>query len=119
MPGGNATDPKISQMLSIAPAMLNKKTNGNYPAPEAILSAAVEGSVVDFDTASKIESRYFVELAAGKVAKNMINAFWFQLNKIKSGVSRPKDIPNFETKIIKIKHHKLDQLPYMDQLIMW
>ena len=98
MPGGNANDPKIAQMLSIAPAMLSKKTNGNYPAPEAILSAAVEGSVVDFDTASKIESRYFVELATGKVAKNMINAFWFQLNKIKSGVSRPKDIPNFETK---------------------
>ena len=98
MPGGNANDPKIAQMLSIAPAMLSKKTNGNYPAPEAILSAAVEGSVVDFDTASNIESRYFVELATGKVAKNMINAFWFQLNKIKSGVSRPKDIPNFETK---------------------
>jgi len=98
MPGGNANDPKIAQMLSIAPAMLSKKTNGNYPAPEAILSAAVEGSVVDFDTASKIESRYFVELATGKVAKNMINAFWFQLNKIKSGVSRPKDIPNFKTK---------------------
>ena len=98
MPGGNANDPKIAQMLSIAPAMLSKKTNGNYPAPEAILSAAVEGSVVDFDTASKIESRYFVELATGKVAKNMINAFWFQLNKIKSGVSRPKDIPNFQTK---------------------
>ena len=69
--------------------MLNKKTN-EYPAPEAILSAAVEGSVVDFDTASKIESRYFVELATGKVAKNMINAFWFQLNKIKSGVSNQK-----------------------------
>ena len=98
MPGGNANDPKIAQMLSIAPAMLRKKTNGNYPAPEAILSAAVEGSMVDFDTASKIESRYFVELATGKVAKNMINAFWFQLNKIKSGVSRPKDIPSFETK---------------------
>ena len=98
IPGGNANDPKIAQMLSIAPAMLRKKTNGNYPAPEAIVSAVVEGSLVDFDTASKIESRYFVELATGKVAKNMINAFWFQLNKIKSGVSRPKDIPKYETK---------------------
>ncbi len=28
----------------------------------------------------------------------MINAFWFQLNKIKSGFSRPTNIPNFETK---------------------
>ena len=97
MPGGTALHPKIAQMLAIAPAILRKKTKGNYPAPEAILSAAVEGSLVDFETASRIESRYFVELVTGKVAKNMINAFWFQLNKIKSGSSRPKDIPYIET----------------------
>ena len=97
IPGGTARHPKIAQMLAIAPAILRKKTQGNYPAPEAILSAAVEGSLVDFETASRIESRYFVELVTGKVAKNMINAFWFQLNKIKSGSSRPKDIPYIET----------------------
>ena len=97
IPGGTARHPKIAQMLAIAPAILRKKTQGNYPAPEAILSAAVEGSLVDFETASRIESRYFVELVTGKVAKNMINAFWFQLNKIKSGSNRPKDIPYIET----------------------
>ena len=62
-------------MLSIAPAILRKKSKGNYPAPEAILSAAVEGSLVDFETASRIESRYFVELVTGKASKNMMNAF--------------------------------------------
>ena len=97
IPGGTARHPKIAQMLAIVPAILRKKTQGNYPAPEAILSAAVEGSLVDFETASRIESRYFVELVTGKVAKNMINAFWFQLNKIKSGSSRPKDIHYIET----------------------
>jgi len=97
IPGGTARHPKIAQMLAIAPAILRKKTQGNYPAPEAILSAAAEGSLVDFETASRIESRYFVELVTGKVAKNMINAFWFQLNKIKSGSSRPKDIHYIET----------------------
>ena len=98
MPGGTAHHPKIAQMLAIAPAMLRKKTKGNYPAPEAILTVAVEGSIVDFETASRIESRYFVELVTGKVAKNMINAFWFQLNEINSGASRPNDIPKMETK---------------------
>ena len=98
MPGGTAHHPKIAQMLAIAPAMLTKKTIGNYPAPEAILSAAVEGSLVDFETASRIESRYFVELLTGKVAKNMINAFWFQLNEINSGASRPDDIPKTEVR---------------------
>ena len=98
MPGGTAHHPKIAQMLAIAPAMLRKKTKGNYPAPEAILTVAVEGSIVDFETASRIESRYFVELVTGKVAKNMINVFWFQLNEINSGASRPNDIPKMETK---------------------
>jgi len=100
MPGGTAHHPKIAQMLAIAPAILTKKTLGNYPAPEAILSAMVEGSLVDFETASRIESRYFVELLTGKVAKNMINAFWFQLNEISSGISRPDDIP--KTKVQKL-----------------
>ena len=98
MPGGTAHHPKIAHKLAIAPAILRKKTRGNYPAPEAILSAAVEGSLVDFETASRIESRYFVELLTGKVAKNMINAFWFQLNEINSGASRPDDIPKTEVR---------------------
>ena len=98
IPGGNPQNPKIAKILAIAPAILKKKTKGNYPAPEAILSAAVEGSLVDFEVASRIESRYFVELVVGKVAKNMINTFWFNLNKINSGSSRPKDIPYIKTK---------------------
>ena len=98
IPGGTPQHPKIAQMLAIAPAMLRKKTVGNYPAPEAILKAATEGALVDFDTASKIESRYFVKLVTGKVSKNMINAFWFQLNEINSGASRPKNVKPTEIK---------------------
>lgn len=90
MPGGSPLQPKVAQLLPIAPAMLAKKTYNNYPAPLAIMSAAVEGALVDFDTASRIESRYFVGLATGKVAKNMIKVFWQQLNAINAGHSRPK-----------------------------
>ena len=85
-------------MLMVAPAMLRKKTYRNYPAPEAILSAMVEGAAVDFDTALRIESRYFAAVATGKVAKNMLTAFWFQLNHIKGGGSRPAGIAPTETK---------------------
>ncbi len=102
MPGGNPHHPKIAQMLAIAPAMLRKKTFGNYPAPEAIMNAAVEGALVDFETASRIESRYFAGLASGQVAKNMISAFWFQLNEIKNGRSRPSHIPPQETKKVGV-----------------
>lgn len=98
LPGGAPTQPHVAQMLAIAPAILRKKTYGNYPAPEAILSAAVEGAHTDFDTASRIESRYFAGLAAGQVARNMIGTFWFQLNQIKNGGSRPAGIAPNPTK---------------------
>jgi 3-hydroxyacyl-CoA dehydrogenase/enoyl-CoA hydratase/3-hydroxybutyryl-CoA epimerase len=93
VPGGNAKHPKLAEMLPIVPAMLLDKTRRCYPAPEAILEAAVESLQVDVDTALRIESRYFAQVATSQVAKNMISTFWFQLNAIKAGESRPKDFP--------------------------
>ena len=96
IPGGTPSTPKMAQKLAIAPAMLKEKTKGCYPAPEAILSAAVEGAQVDFDTATRIESRWFTRMVTGQVSKNMIGTFWFQLNAIKAGGSRP-DIAGTES----------------------
>lgn len=93
LPGGKPSHPAVAQMLAVAPAYMRKETKGNYPAPQAILSAAVEGASLNFDTACTIESRYFAKLASSQVAKNMINAFWFNLNDIKKGASRPPNIP--------------------------
>ena len=59
------------------------------PAPRNILAAAVEGTQVDFDTALRIEGRYFVELVCGQVSKNMTKAFFYDLNAINGGASRP------------------------------
>jgi len=92
LPGGQPSAPKVAAMLPILPAMIRQKTQGVLPAPEAIVAAMVEGAQVDFDTACRIESRYFLSLVRGNVAKNMINTFWFQLNEIKAGASRPKGI---------------------------
>ncbi|WP_165856627.1 3-hydroxyacyl-CoA dehydrogenase NAD-binding domain-containing protein [Marinobacter sp. JSM 1782161] len=92
MPGGGPQHPAMAQKLAIAPAMLRQKTKGCYPAPEAILSAAVEGAQVDFDSAQLIETRYFAQLVCGQVAKNMTGTFWFQLNAIKAGESRPQGV---------------------------
>ncbi|WP_028108929.1 3-hydroxyacyl-CoA dehydrogenase NAD-binding domain-containing protein [Ferrimonas futtsuensis] len=90
LPGGSPGSPKVAQMLAVAPAMLRKKTKGVMQAPEAILCAMVEGAQVDFDTACRIESRYFVELVCSQQAKNLINTFWFELNAIKGGAGRPQ-----------------------------
>ncbi|KAF0863778.1 3-hydroxyacyl-CoA dehydrogenase NAD-binding domain-containing protein [Pseudomonas sp. LD120] len=98
IPGGAPSHPKVAQMLAIAPSVLRAKTQGCFPAPEKILCAAVEGAQVDFDTAQLIEARYFTELTTGQVAKNMIGTFWFQLNEINAGGSRPQGIAPQATK---------------------
>ncbi|MGW8600930.1 3-hydroxyacyl-CoA dehydrogenase NAD-binding domain-containing protein [Streptomyces sp. NPDC055893] len=93
IPGGTPSNPKFAANLPAFPANLRKQLNGApYPAPRAIMAAAVEGSQVDFDTAATIESRYFTELVTGQTAKNMIQAFFFDLQAVNSGASRPKGI---------------------------
>ena len=93
MPGGTPASPALAGILPSFPALLRKQLKGApMPAPRAILDAAVEGAQVDFDTASRIESRYFTSLVTGQVAKNMIQAFFFDLQTITGGGSRPEGI---------------------------
>ena len=92
IPGGNANHPAVAQMLPVASAMIAQKTRGLLPAPVKILDVAVSAMRVDFDTAMRIESRGLTELALTPVAKNMINTFFFNLNQINGGASRPKNI---------------------------
>jgi 3-hydroxyacyl-CoA dehydrogenase/enoyl-CoA hydratase/3-hydroxybutyryl-CoA epimerase len=89
MPGGPPSSPKIATGLAVAPAMLAQKTRGLYPAPQAVLEAMVEGAMVDYDTATRIESRKLAKLMVGQTTKNMVTAFFFNLNAIRSGRSRP------------------------------
>ena len=96
IPGGDARSPKIAGALAVAPAMLKKKTRGLLPAPEAILACMVEGSLVDMDTALRIESRYLAQLMTTGQAQAMINTFFFNLNAVKSGASRPAGVPRFK-----------------------
>ncbi|MCD6735018.1 MAG: 3-hydroxyacyl-CoA dehydrogenase NAD-binding domain-containing protein [Burkholderiaceae bacterium] len=95
IPGGTPSSPAVAGVLPIAPAILRQQTRGNFPAPEAILAAAVESAQVDFDTAMRIESRYMTRLVTGQVAKNMIGTLFFQLNEVKAGKSRPAGPPRW------------------------
>ncbi|MGI5471957.1 3-hydroxyacyl-CoA dehydrogenase NAD-binding domain-containing protein [Streptomyces sp. CA-132043] len=101
IPGGTPANPKFAANLPAFPANLKKQLNGApYPAPRNILAAAVEGSQVDFETAQTIEARYFVELVTGQTSKNMIQAFFFDLQAVNSGANRPKGIE--ERKVSKV-----------------
>ena len=102
IPGGLPSHPAVAQKLAIIPSILRQKTKGCFPAPEKILAAAVEGAQVSFDQACTIESRYFVELTTGQISKNMIGTFWFQLNEIKAGGSRPDGIDAYTTKKVGV-----------------
>ena len=91
IPGGTPSTPKFAAMLPAFPANLRKQVKGApMPAPHHIMAAAVEGSQVDFDNADRIETRYLVDLATGQVSKNMIKAFFFDLQSINKGGSRPE-----------------------------
>ena len=96
VPGGLPSSPAVAQMLVVAPAMIKKQTRGLYPAPEAIMACMVEGLQVDIETALRIESRALAKLMTGTNARAMINTFFFNLNAIKSGQSRPAGVPKFK-----------------------
>jgi 3-hydroxyacyl-CoA dehydrogenase/enoyl-CoA hydratase/3-hydroxybutyryl-CoA epimerase len=90
MPGGSVNSPAVANGLAVAPAMLFNKAHGLYPAAQAILESMVEGAQVDYDTATCIESRKLAKVMVSQTTKNMITAFFFNLNAIKAGQSRPR-----------------------------
>jgi 3-hydroxyacyl-CoA dehydrogenase/enoyl-CoA hydratase/3-hydroxybutyryl-CoA epimerase len=103
IPGGTPANPKFAANLPAFPANLRKQTGGApYPAPRNIMAAAVEGSQVDFETAQVIEARYFVDLAVGQTAKNMIQAFFFDLQAVNSGANRPKGVGRREVRKVAV-----------------
>ncbi|QDE86450.1 3-hydroxyacyl-CoA dehydrogenase NAD-binding domain-containing protein [Myxococcus xanthus] len=103
IPGGTPSSPGLAANLPAFPANLRKQLKGaNMPAPRAIMATAVESTQVDVDTAFTVESRYFTELVTGQVAKNMIQAFFFDMQHINSGGGRPKDYPQHTAKKVGV-----------------
>jgi 3-hydroxyacyl-CoA dehydrogenase / enoyl-CoA hydratase / 3-hydroxybutyryl-CoA epimerase len=103
IPGGTPSTPSLAANLPAFPANLRKQIKGaNYPAPLHIMSAAVEGAQVDFDNALEIEGRYFVDLVTGQVAKNMIQAFFFDLQRATGDRGRPVEIDRFEPRKVVV-----------------
>ncbi|WBB61910.1 3-hydroxyacyl-CoA dehydrogenase NAD-binding domain-containing protein [Streptomyces sp. WMMC500] len=91
IPGGTPSHPKVAASLPAYPANLRRQLKGaNMPAPRNILSAAVESAQVDLESGLEIETGYLVELMTGQVAKNMMQAFFYDMQHINSGGSRPE-----------------------------
>ena len=92
IPAGLPSSAANAAALSVAPARLWRTTRGLYPAPQAVLEAMVEGAAVDYDTATRIESRKLAKLMVGGTTKNMVSTFFFDMNAIRSGRWRPRGV---------------------------
>lgn len=100
IPGGTAKDLVMARKIQQMAAELAGKSN--FPAPSAVLNVLTEGSKVDFDTACRIESRYYVTLLRSRECKNMIKAFWFDQKFIEEGKNRPKGYGKFRPRKVGI-----------------
>ena len=99
IPGGTPSNPKLAMNLPAFPANLRKQLKGaTYPAPHHIMAVAVESAQVDVDTGFEIEGRYFVDLVTGQISKNMIQAFFFDLQAVNGDRGRPEGIEPYQAK---------------------
>ncbi len=92
-PGGaGPTNPAAVQFHIGSNAMAQRETQHNYPAVQHILSCLYEGSVVPFDTALRIESKYFGKLLTSPQARNMIRTLFINKQAAEKGEARPKGV---------------------------
>ncbi len=94
MPGGAPYHPAGFMTFVGASAMVNAKTKGAYPAPRAMLSAVYEGALVPFDTALKIEARWFTHILLHPSSSAMIRSLFLNKTALDKGAVRPKDVPD-------------------------
>ena len=92
VPGGAINSPRNAQLAAMAPTLLHKQTRGLMPQMTAAMDIAFQSSMLDVDTMFRVEGREFIKVVTGPVAKNMINTFFFQLNQINGGASRPQGV---------------------------
>lgn len=102
IPAGTAAAAEVAAVIRRLNIDLVKSSYKNFPAQHAILNVLAEGSKVDFDTATRIESRYYTGIVCRQETKNMIQAFWVDNSAIQNGLSRPKGFGKFRPKKVGI-----------------
>ncbi|CDX17016.1 3-hydroxyacyl-CoA dehydrogenase NAD-binding protein [Mesorhizobium sp. SOD10] len=102
LPGGPVYSAAGANLWPPAIAILRRETYGNYPAAAAILKCVYEGLLVPFDTALRIEQRYFTEIMQSKEAAAMIRSLFLSLQELNKGARRPAGVPDTKFKKIGI-----------------
>jgi 3-hydroxyacyl-CoA dehydrogenase/enoyl-CoA hydratase/3-hydroxybutyryl-CoA epimerase len=102
LPGGPIYSAAGANLWPPAIAILRRETYGNYPAAAAILKCVYEGLLVPFDTALRVEQRYFTEIMQSKEAAAMIRSLFVSLQELNKGARRPTGIADTKFKKIGI-----------------
>ena len=90
MPGGAPYHPSGFMTFVGASAMVNGNTFGVYPAAKALLSAVYEGAMVPFDTALRIEARWFTHILMNPSSSAMIRSLFLSKQALEKGANRPE-----------------------------
>ena len=90
MPGGEPYHPAGFMTFVGASAMVHGKTLGVYPAAKALLSAVYEGAMVPFETALKIEARWFTNVLMNPSSTAMIRSLFINKEALEKGANRPE-----------------------------
>ncbi len=98
MPGGAPYHPAGFMTFVGAAAMVNGKTQGVYPAAKALLSAVYEGALVPFDTALKIEARWFTNVLMNPSSGAMIRSLFLNKEALEKGAVRPDGVADQRVK---------------------
>jgi 3-hydroxyacyl-CoA dehydrogenase/enoyl-CoA hydratase/3-hydroxybutyryl-CoA epimerase len=89
-PGGDGRVPAVRAAVAELSASLRKKLKGSpLIAAHHVFCAAVEGSLVDLDSALQIETRYYVDLATSQISSNMIQGSFLDRQTVARGGARP------------------------------
>lgn len=88
-PGGAPYHPSGYMTFVGASAMVAGQTHDAFPAPRALLSAIYEGALVDFDTALRIEARWFTHILLNPSSSAMIRTLFIDKEALEKGANRP------------------------------
>jgi 3-hydroxyacyl-CoA dehydrogenase/enoyl-CoA hydratase/3-hydroxybutyryl-CoA epimerase len=98
MPGGAPYHPAGFMNYVGANAMVAGKTKNAFPAAKAVLSVLYEAALVPFDTALKIEARWFTHVLMNPSSSAMIRSLFINKEALEKGAVRPKDVPDQRVK---------------------
>jgi 3-hydroxyacyl-CoA dehydrogenase/enoyl-CoA hydratase/3-hydroxybutyryl-CoA epimerase len=102
LPGGPVYSKAGMMTFPAANAIYRRETYDNYPAARAILQVVYEGLQVPFDTALRIESRWFAKILRSPEAAAMIRSLFVSMQELNKGARRPANEPPTSLKKIGV-----------------